>query len=554
MRNWAWLAAGSVLTSVPAAAGGDSAPKPILAAFASFCGSAASLAEAAEAPPPVLVEGLGYSGIAADTKNAEAQRWFDQGIRFVWAFDEAEGIRAFQRAQALDPECALCFWGEAWARSPTLNLRGRTEEFAAAKAAAAKAVSLAGKLPERDRLLVELMRVRTAGASAFDGKAYAAASAAAAARFPQDDVITLLAADAAMQETELEKLPKGTLPQRLLEGVLGRNPDHTGAIHFYIHLTDWLEDERLAEQHASRLGGLAPGSSHLVHMPSHTFYGVGRYKDAMKANLAAIGIDRDYEAKVRPPESAYRSGLNRHNTNFAIGSALMIGDAASALKAADYFRSLYAAKPDDVGGLFPRASIYYAYGVHGSLNDVMALPEPSEKTPLLRAMRHYARGEALIRAGDAAGARREAAAIARMRTADVPSPQAGRWGAPMLEIAQHVIEGRAALLEGHPKAAEKAFRRAMAKQRKARFSTDPPTWWYPVRRSVAAALISQRDYRGARNQLLASLADWPNDPVAYHLLAQAERALGRGDLADGYEARARNAWAGDFSRVTLALA
>ena len=82
--------------------------------------AAVAAAEAA----PVLMEGLGYAGLEPDSSNAEARAWFAQGVRLVWAFDEVEAIRAFQQAQRADPGCAMCHFGEAWARGPTIPFRG----------------------------------------------------------------------------------------------------------------------------------------------------------------------------------------------------------------------------------------------------------------------------------------------------------------------------------------------------------------------------------------------------------------------------------------------
>jgi tetratricopeptide (TPR) repeat protein len=547
IRKAAWLASIAAAGLASAPVGADSmisaADMPALAWCAQPADTGGSDAKPPPAPPPQLIEGLGYAGIVPDTANPEARRWFEQGVRWVWAFDEAEGIRAFAEAQRLDPQCAMCWWGEAWARSPTINLQRRTEEFAAAKAAMAKAAALAGKLGPAERALIGAMQVRTAGATDFDAKAYARSISAAATLFPRDDAIAVMAADAEMQVSDARKLPQGTAAQRRLETVLARSPNHSGAIHFYIHLTDWIEQEKLAEPYASRLAALAPGASHLVHMPSHTFFGVGRYGDAMRANLSAIAIDKAYADKVRPPPSDYRAALGKHNTHFAIVSALSSGDAAASLKTAEYFRTLFGA--DDAGNQFVRASIWFAYGRHAPLNDVLALPEPPEKAPVLRAMRHYARGEALARSGDAKGVRAEAATVAHVgATMQVP-PQAAAPAEAMIGIAAQVLEGRAAMIDGDFKAAESAFRAAMKLQKKARFSSDPPTWWYPVRRSLAAALLARGEHRSARLQLLATLKHWPDDPVSLTLLAQAERGLGRAAEARAAEALAARGWSGE---------
>ena len=436
-RGSLYFASSLAAAILPAQAVADSdLAQPMLAQVAACVPPQAPASPATPNPPPLLVSGLGYAGIAPDTADAEARRWFEQGVRLIWAFDEVEAIRAFEQAQRIDPACALCAWGEAWARGPTINLQPRTEEHGKAAAASARAERLSGKLSRRDTQLIRAMQVRTGGAGKFRNKAYAKAMARLALRFPADDAAAVMAADAAMVAAPRRGLKEGSNAQRLLESVLRRNPDHSGAIHMYIHLTDWIDRQDLAERHADRLGRLAPAASHLVHMPSHTFYGVGRYADAAAVNVAALAADQAYEAKVKPPASDYRTGLYAHNSNFAIGGALMNGDGKTALKIADHFADRFRAKPDFGRGV--RAAIYYAYGLYAAKADVLALPVPAGAA--LRAMRLYARGEAFARSGDAAAVRAEAAAIAALRASPEGRAFGGRPAEALVEIAQHVLE------------------------------------------------------------------------------------------------------------------
>jgi hypothetical protein len=504
---------------------------------------------AAEAQrPPVLVEGLGSSGIVADTQSAEARRWFDQGVALVWAFDEVEAVRAFQEAQRLDPNCAMCFWGEAWARSPTINLQPRTDELASARTAAERAVSLSRRLPEREKRLIRAMRQRM-GATEFRNDRYAAAMARLAERHPDYDAISVEAANAGM--IAASEMHEGSVPQRLLEHVLARSPDHTGAIHMYIHLTDWIDRQDLAERPAERLGLAAPAASHLVHMPSHTFYGVGRYADAAAVNVRAIAADAAYVERVRPPASDYRTGLLAHNMHFAMNSALIRGDAATALSVAEQFKERYLGPGGNPRVRVIGSAVWYAQGLHGDPQAVLAVPEPEESNVLFRALRHYARGEALTRRGDAAGVRAEAAALKALREGPL-APQLGtRAGGALAEIAQRVLEGRAAMLAGDHAAAEAAYRAAMDRQAAAQFGSDPPLWWYSTRRSLAAALLAAGNHADAREQLVASLEAWPNDPLALYALARAEEGLGNRDAAAAALARARTGWAGNVAEVPL---
>ena len=506
---------------------------------------------AAAEPAPVLVDGLGYAGLEPDSDHEEARAWFAQGVRLIWAFDEAEAIRAFDQAQRLDPECAMCFFGEAWARSPTINLQPRTEQLADARAAAQRAVELAEGLSERDRMLVRAMAIRTAEESpengAFNQAAYASFVETAALRMPQDDTLAILAADARMQVAE--DMQPGSLSQRLIERVLARNPGHGGAIHFYIHLSDWIDRQHLAVPHAERLGAIAPAASHLVHMPSHSFYGVGRYRDAAAVNVAAIAADAAYAERVRPPRSDYRWMLLRHNMHFAMNSALARGDGATALDVAERYRAEYLSGEVAPASRLLSSSIHYAAGLHGDIETVLAIAEPEHV--LDKAMRHYARGEALARRGDGAAIRAEAEAIAGLREGS-DSPGLGRGGEALAEVFQNVLEGRAAMLAGEHEAAAAAYRKAMDRQHASRFGNDPPLFWYSVRRSLAAALLAGGDAEGARRQLYASLRRWPNDALALYALSLADRRLGDERSADRNLARARAAWAGELSAIPLA--
>ncbi len=519
-----------------------------------FVGGQEASGGAATAPaaqtPPVLLDGLGYAGLEPDTANAEARAWFAQGVRLIWAFDEVEAIRAFQQAQRLAPECAMCFFGEAWARGPTINLQPRTEELAAARTAAQRAQALAAHLSPRDRLLVEAMMQRTGPGDAFRNAVYASFMETQALRNPGDDTIQIMAADARMITWDEHSQPRpGSLAQRFLERVLARNPNHGGAIHYYIHLTDWIDRQQLAVPYAERLGRIAPAASHLVHMPSHTFYGVGRYQDAARVNVAAIAADTAFRARTRPAASDYRWGLNAHNMHFAIESALARGDGETAQAVSRQYRETYLSGPPDPRTQMLGTATFYTTGLFGEVAAVLAMAEPTNVFD--RAQYRYARGEALARRGDAAGVRAEAAAIAALRAGrDSPGLTPGRR--ELTEIFQYVLEGRAAMLAGDAAAAQTAYRRAMATQLAAGFGMDPPLFWYSVRRSLAAANLAAGDARNARAQIYASLRRWPNDALALYVLSQADRAAGDIGSAARNLARARALWAGDVTQVPLA--
>jgi tetratricopeptide (TPR) repeat protein len=543
-----WLPAVLAAAALSAEAAADSTRRaPQIPDESCLPGAGPAATDPPAEAPPLLVEGLGFAGLEPDTENPQARAWFAQGVRLIWAFDEIEAIRAFREAQRLDPDCAMCFFGEAWARSPTINLQPRTEELAAARAAARRAAALSETSSERDRLLIRALVLRTGDGGRFNQAAYARFLESAALRMPQDDTIAIMAADARMQ-LSTDRDP-GSLSQRLLERVLARNPGHGGAVHFYIHLTDWIDRQHLAVPHAERLGAIAPAASHLVHMPSHTFYGVGRYGDAAAVNLAAIAADRLYAQNVRPPRSEYRWFLLAHDMHFAMNSALARGDGETALAVAGQFRTEFLTGEVDRTLRMLSSSLYYAAGLHGDAAEMLARPAP--ENAIDRLFHHYGRGEALARNGDAAAVRTEARALAQLRRGS-EAAAFGRNGEALAEVFQYVLEGRAAMLAGEPETAATAYRKAMNRQLAAEFGNDPPLFWYSVRRSLAAARLEAGDAQGARRQLEASLRTWPNDPLALYALSLADRRLGDVQSADRNLARARAVWAGDVTSVPLA--
>jgi tetratricopeptide (TPR) repeat protein len=192
---------------------------------------------------------------------------------------------------------------------------------------------------------------------------------------------------------------------------------------------------------------------------------------------------------------------------------------------------------------------YYTRGLHDDVATVLATPMPEHVFD--KAQLHYARGEALARRGDAAAVRAEAAAIAALREGR-DSPALGRMGGRLAQVFQHVLEGRAAMLANDAAAAQTAYRRAMDVQLAAGWGSDPPIYWYSVRRSLAAAALAAGDTQTARAQIYASLRRWPNDALALYVLAQADRAAGDTASADRNLARAQAIWAGDVTRIPLA--
>jgi hypothetical protein len=332
-----------------------------------------------------------------------------------------------------------------------------------------------------------------------------------------------------------------------LEGVLAKHPDDTAAIHYYIHATEFMGQAPKALPYADKLARLAPDASHLVHMAAHTLMHVGRYEDVATINAAAIATDARFAGEMGYNRALGEAFYYQHNYAFGLAGAMMAGDRALALKYVDHAPKAFTeALPAKTRGNVT-ARTYMALGRYDP-DRALALSEGKDDSFAMKALRHYARGEAFAARGDAAQVRAEQKAIKDL------DRKRGEPAAEMASLAQQVLEGRALMLENNPKKAARVFERAAREQDKQfRDAMDPPPWWYPIRRSVAAAELKAGKVKDAEADARQSLVAWPQDPLALRVLAEAERAQGHTAKADDDQAQAHKLWRGDLGRVSLDL-
>ncbi|HEX3700807.1 MAG TPA: hypothetical protein VHV27_09050 [Phenylobacterium sp.] len=508
---------------------------------------------AGEAPAQALLAGYGTGGFAIRTASPRAQAYFDNGMQLAHAFAHQPATAAFQEAERLDPGCAMCVWGEAWSRGPTLNYTIDARGQAQAQALADKAAALAKDGPPLERQLTAALQARyhDGGGMGAGDYAFARAMDEIAKARPTDNEVAILTADAWMIPAS-HKDNRDNLPHAiaLLQGALARRPNDTGAIHFYIHATENDGVAAEALPYAEKLQALAPAASHLVHMPSHTYYRVGMYEAAVRANLDATRIDEANAARLQLRDGVWGLNYHAHNVQFGTDAALMDGDAAAALKLADGVVARLAKPPISAQDLRIAATAYFAEGRYADPAKVLALPPPAPGAPVLAAAWHYARGEAFARQGHPAGALFEAMMIQQL------AAKAPLSGAPqaMLGIPRQVLLGRTEMLQGHPDKAVQPFREAAELQeRLLAGQADPPPWWYPVRRSLAAALLASGKPTEALAETQKVLAGWPGDPMTLVIAARAQTALGHRDAARRDTAEARKGWRGDPTAASTAL-
>jgi len=509
---------------------------------------------AAEARP-VLYDTLGRYSYRITTTSPEAQRWFDQGLRLVYAFNHAEAQRAFREAARLDPRCAMCFWGIAMTEGSNYNSPTDAEREKRALAAVAQAREHAGRARPPERALIDALATRhsadpAAKREALD-RAYADAMREAARRFPDDLEAATFFADAAMNLRPWNLWAPDGAPHagteeivQTLERVLAREPNHPGAIHLYIHAVEASRQPQRAEAAADRLVKLMPGAGHLVHMPSHIYWRVGRYADAVAVNTAAVTADRAY-FKTAQPSPLYRGLYHPHNIDFIWHSASMEGRSAETLRAAREFAEN--APPEMIKQMpdmetAPAAPIV-ALVRFGRWDEVLGAPAPPADWPYVRGVWHYARGLALNARERPADARRELSELEAILGSVSPDRTLAFFFRTknMLQLAANVLAGEIAAATADTATAARLLRAAVAEQ-DTHWFTEPPPWYFPVRQALGAVLLQAGRAREAEQVYREDLDRNPNNGWSLFGLAQSLRAQGKMAEATQADASFRKAW------------
>jgi tetratricopeptide (TPR) repeat protein len=480
-----------------------------------------------------------------------------RGLLLAYGFNHEAAIAEFQAAQRRDPGCALCFWGEAYALGPNINAPMTPEALPQARAALARAMALRESASPTERVLIEALSGRYAGDDRAAPEAqYADAMLAAARRFAGDDDIAVIAAEAAMNTRPWDYWEAdGRTPQPrigeaigLVETVLARSPGHPQAQHLYIHLLEASADPARAEAAADRLAAADIRSAgHLVHMPAHIYFRLGRFADSIRANVTAARADEAYLANAGP-NPTYRYGYYPHNVHFILASAQMAGDMATATSEARRLAAILNPEVSaQIGWLQPvQAAPYMAYAQFGAPERILTLPEADARLPYVVAIRHYARAVARAAERNRAEFDRELAALRAIRESAALQTLIDQ-GVPardLLTIAEQVARGRWELAAGRFDAAVEAFQAAAEVEATIPYM-EPPFWYYPVQQSLGAALFRAGRLDEARAAFRAALVRAPNNGWALYGLAETERALGHRAEAAAARAALDSAWLGD---------
>lgn len=535
-------------------------PPTLRAAILALAFAPAAAPAATDIPPIApLLEGMGDYHRAVTTASPEAQRFFDQGMVLAFGFNHAEAARAFRQAQALDPGCALCFWGEALVLGPNINAGMDAADNPRAHAAVQRALALADRADGRERALIGALAARYAAEAPEDRSAldaaYAEAMGRVARRFPDDPDIQSLYAEALMDTTpwdywEADGRPKPVTETILatLERVMERHPDHPLANHLYIHAVEKEHPERGVAA-ADRLRGLVPGAGHLVHMPGHIYIRVGRYREAIAVNEAAAAADSAYIAQCHA-QGLYTVGYMPHNHHFLAAAAAFAGEADKAIAAARHMRETQDTERMRQPGYTTLQQYwvmpYFALVRFGRWDALLAEPRPDADLLYPTGIWHYARGLALLRSGDTGGATAALKALAEI--AQDPEMEASRiWDtntmAQVLAIARDVLAGEIALDRGETGAGIARLRAAVAAEDRLVY-VEPSDWYVPARHNLGAALLEAGRVAEAEAVYARDLEIYPDNGWSLQGLARSLEAQGRAGEAGSVRRRLARAWPG----------
>lgn len=485
--------------------------------------------------PATLMSGMGSHHHPVSTTEPEAQRFFDQGLSFVYAFNHDEAVRSFKRASELEPRMAMAHWGVALALGPNINLDVDPEREKAAYEAVQKALALAANAPENERAYIEALAKRYSIDPKADLKKlavdYKNAMGELVKRYPDDLDAATLSAEAGMDLRPWQLWSADGKPAEgteeivaVLESVLKRDPDHVGAIHYYVHAVEASKNPERALAYAPKLTTLVPAAGHLVHMPAHIYQRVGDYHSAARSNREAAAADEAY-IKINGVKGLYPLMYYSHNLHFeayAHGMSGRFADAMSVAKKLEGFIEPHTKTMPMVEGFMP-TPLFILVRFH-KWDDILKLPKPDASLRATTAFWHFGRAMAFAAKGHAADAASEQATFTSVTKTVAADAHIGlNKTGNVLKIAERVLEARIARANRNPKLAIEFLRKAVVAEDSLAYD-EPPGWFIPVRESLATALLRSGNHAEAEKTFREDLERNKRNGRSLFGLAQALKA------------------------------
>ena len=518
-----------------------------------------------QAKPATLMTGVGNVHHPVSTSNPEAQKFFDQGLRLIYAFNHDEAARSFQRAAELDPKLAIAYWGVAEAVGPNYNDPASDDRFKQAHEAIQMAVDLSPNASPSEQAYIQAMAKRFPADPKADRKKaaedYHDAMREVSKKYPDDlDAATLFA------ESGMNLHPWGLwhvdgTPQAgteeivaTLESVIRRDPNHLGAIHYYIHATEASANPERALAGANRLAALAPSAGHIVHMPAHVYIRTGDYEAAVKTNEEAATVDRAY-IKASGAQGIYPLMYYSHNLHFIAMCASMNGNYAEASKNAALLVANVGPHVKDMPPLEGFMTIPMAVDVRfHRWNDILAMPQPDPAMKITTGFWHFSRGMALAGTGKLSEAEAEYKIVFEAEQNTPPdvifSMPINNKAKDIMKISEDVLGAKIAMARKDYTQAIALLTAAVAIQDTLKYG-EPPDWFFPVRESLGGILLMNGDAAGAEKVFRSDLDRNPRNPRSLFGLQQALKAQGRNYDAGFVESQFREAWKGGEGQLKV---
>ena len=507
--------------------------------------------------------GLGTFHRGVTTRSEMTQNYFDQGMRFIFAFNHDEATRSFAKAAELDPRCAACLWGVALSLGPNYNMPMMAEARAKVGwAAVEKAKTLPASPVERALILALGKRFDRAkpldpasGPPRLD--AYADAMKEVTERYPNDLDVQTLYAEALMNKnpwklwtTDGKPGPDTNEIVAILERVLAKDANHPGANHYYIHAMEASPHPEKALAAAQRLGDMMPAAGHLDHMPAHIFERVGQYEASAEANRKGAAADAAYYTKTTAPD--YYPMYTAHNFEFLASSAAMEGRKAEAVKAAAKSRA--AISDDLLIGMGGGPDWYVAYTYEAMLrfglwDDALTAPAPSAKLSGLMVAYLEAKATALAAKGRLDEADQVASALDSAAAAAPGEYRCGQNAAKdCFAIASLRAHARVALARKDTDKGLELLRQAVAHEDQLAYD-EPSDAFFPTRHVLGAALMAAGKPAEAETVYREDLKRNAENGWALYGLKTALEAQGKTAEAADVERRFTEAW--KYADITL---
>ncbi len=519
----------------------------------------------AQTHPVTLVTGLGNLHHPVSTHNPQAQQFFDQGLRYIYAFNHDEAARSFQHAAELDPKLAMAYWGVAEAVGPNYNDPADPDRYQHAHDAVQRAVDLSSAASPAEQAYIQAMAKRFPADPKSDlqkaAEDYHNAMRQVVAEFPDDLDAATLFAESGMNLHPWGLWHQDGTPQAgteeivaTLESVMKRDPNHLGAIHYYIHAVEASNNPDRARSAADRLASLAPGAGHIVHMPAHVYIRTGDYEAAVQANEKAAEIDRAY-IKSSGAHGIYPMMYYSHNLHFIAMCGAMNGRYATARKNADLLAANVGPHIKEMPPLEGFMTIPVAVEIRfHHWNELLKMPAPDPAMKTATVFWHFGHGLALAGTGKVAEAEAEYKIIADAEAATPPDVifqmPINNKAKDIMKIAEYVLGAKIALAKKDSAAAIAQLRDAVAIQDKLNYG-EPPDWFYPVRENLGGALLMSGDVQGAEKVFREDLDRNPRNPRSlwglHQSLLQQKRDYDAGFIQKEFEA----SWKGGATALKL---